>query len=260
MFTLTKWYLDVVGDDGTVAVVYSARLGWGGARVSYGSRLVSRPGEPAEERSTFSDAGQVHAGEGTGALTWSHAGLDAHGRWQGLAPPITQRLLETPQGDILWHCAAPCARVELDAGSKRISGLGYAEQLTLTLPPWRLPFRFLRWGRFVSAGDHVIWTAWRGQDERQFIWHEQELQPHAVLEAGGVRGLAGHRALHVGPPRDVCARPALSRIIDRLPSAVRRLAAPMEGMFEHKQVAPSRLVTPDGRAHPGWSLFEEVRW
>ena len=29
MFTLTKWYLDLVTDDGLAVVAYSARLRWG---------------------------------------------------------------------------------------------------------------------------------------------------------------------------------------------------------------------------------------
>ena len=148
----------------------------------------------------------------------------------------------------------------MEVEGRRISGLGYAEHLTLTLPPWRLPFAHLRWGRFVSAEDHVIWIAWQGETERQFIWHDQALQPDAVLDAAMVRGLADGAALHLGQARDVCARPALARIVDRLPSAMRRVAPSMEAMFEHKKVAPSRLASPGGPVREGWSLFEDVRW
>lgn len=258
MFSLAKWYLDVVADDGTVVVGYSARLVWGGARVAYASTLVSPAGAPAQEESAFGDAGALRHEERD--LRWHHRALSVRGAWHRLAPPIEQRLLHAPGGDITWRCVMPRARVELDIGPKRVTGLGYAELLTLTLPPWQLPFNRLQWGRFTSAASSVIWIAWFGDDARQFVWQDGVPQPGAELDEHGLRHLVGGARLDFGQSRDICARPAVARLIDRLPVPMRRVAGPLAAMNEHKMVSASRLVTPDGSAETGWSVFEEVQW
>src|SRR2546423_3960326 len=63
----------------------------------------------------------------------------------------------------------PRARSEISFGARsgisfggRLEGLGYAERLTMTIPPWRLPFEELRGGRFLSDGDALVWINWRG--------------------------------------------------------------------------------------------------
>ena len=258
MFTLDKWYLDLVTDEGTAIVAYSARLAWGRARVGYASTLVSRPNAPAEEHSVY---GHVAAPACEGdRITWSHPALRLRGAWHALAAPIDARLLDHADGRIDWHCAMPRSRVTIDLDDVRHSGLGYVEQLTLTIPPWKLPFDRLRWGRYTSESQALVWIAWSGADARQFVWHDGVPQPDAIIDDRGVRGLQGGAELHFGEARDVCARPALARLVDRLPSPVQSLAAPVAAMFEHKMLAPGQVVLAGTPLNSGWSLYEEVRW
>ncbi len=264
MFTLAKWYLDVVADDGTVAVAYSARLSFAGVVLTYASTLVSCAGTPAQEDSAFGGADALRLEnmglEADAVLTWHHPALSVRGSWRRLGPAIEQRLLRSSGGDISWRCEMPRACVELDAGGRRITGSGYAEHLTLTLPPWRLPFNYLRWGRFVSRTGSVIWIAWEGADRRQFVWHDGVLQPEAVIDARAIHGLAGGATLHLDEPRDICDRPVFAKLAGRLPHGLRRASGPIASMVEHKMIAPSRLVVPGECTNLGWSVFEEVRW
>ena len=154
----------------------------------------------------------------------------------------------------------PRSLAQIDLAGSRYIGIGYVERLTLTLPPWRLPFTFLLWGRHASASCSVIWIAWRGEDERCFIWHNGRPQSDAVLRERSIQGLTGGAELRIGEPRDVCARPALEQLVNRLPDAARSLAQPVAAMFEHKMVAPSRVIAVDGETDIGWTVFEEVRW
>ena len=154
----------------------------------------------------------------------------------------------------------PRSRAQIDLGGACYVGFGYVEQLTLTLPPWRLPFNILRWGRYASASRSIIWIAWRGAEERRFIWHNGLPQPAAVLGERSIRGLTSGAELQIGEPRDVCARPALARLVDHLPKPARPFARPVAAMFEHKMVAPSRVLVAGGQVDSGWSLFEEVQW
>lgn len=264
MFTLAKWYLDVVAEDGTLAVAYSARLSFAGVQVTYGSTLVSVAGSPAQENSTFGGADDLrleqNGVEAGAVLTWHHPALAVRGSWRRLAPAIDRRLLRSSDGDISWRCEMPRACVEFDAGGRRITGIGYAEHLTLALAPWRLPFNHLRWGRFASKTGSVIWIVWEGVDRRQFVWHDGVFEPEAVIDAHAIHCLAGGATLHLDEPRDVCDRPAFAQLAGRLPEALRRAAGPVATMVEHKMVAPSHLVAPGGRLDSGWSVFEEVRW
>ncbi len=258
MFTLEKWYLDLVTAEGTAVIVYSARLKWGRARAGYASVLVSRADAPVEEESAFGDAA-APTGEND-RITWSHPALRLHGQWQARGAPIDARLLEHADGWIDWRCVTPRSRVTIDVGRVRHVGLGYVEQLTLTIPPWKLPFHHLRWGRYASESQAIVWIAWDGADTRQFVWHDGVPQPGAIIDDQSIRLLHGGAELRFGPARDVCARPALARLAGRLPSPVQALAAPVAAMFEHKMLAPSEVVLAGAPLDSGWSLYEEVRW
>jgi hypothetical protein len=66
-----------------------------------------------------------------------------------------QRLLDSPDGVVDWHCELPRAAVRLRAGDDVLEGIGYVERLELSLLPWRIPAREIRWGRFLAEGTSV---------------------------------------------------------------------------------------------------------
>ena len=55
-FHLTKWFLDFIGEDGTVMIAYAARLTWRGISVPYANMLWYRPGEPVKEKNRYTQA------------------------------------------------------------------------------------------------------------------------------------------------------------------------------------------------------------
>jgi hypothetical protein len=57
MFTLAKWYLDLITDDGTAIIGYAASLESRRVRVGYSSVLTSIAGAAACESSAFGQAG-----------------------------------------------------------------------------------------------------------------------------------------------------------------------------------------------------------
>jgi hypothetical protein len=256
MFHLAKWYLDVVTDEGAAIIAYAARLRWGRLRLGYASVLHAPPGEPTRETSTFGKTGFPE--DVDDRVTWRHRSLRLDGCWDRLAPPIEKRLLQVGDGDLNWTCVMPRAHATVELEGRSHRGIGYVEQLSLTIPPWDLPFKTLKWGRHASSAHSVVWIAWRGQDTRSFIWRNGIERPAARLEPDGICLQTGE-ALRFGTPRDLCARPALSRVIDRLPRLSRPVAAKVAAMFEHKMVAPSELVLAEA-VDSGWSIFEEVAW
>jgi hypothetical protein len=258
MFTLHKWYLDVVTDGGEALIAYAARLRWRRLRLSYAAVLHSPPSGPARETSNF---GRVaHPQREDDVLVWEHAPLRLCGRWRRTSPAVRRTLLRTGNGAIRWTCHQPSARATVQCEGRTLDGIGYVERLSLTIPPWELPFRTLRWGRHASDRHAVVWIDWSGQDDRRFTWLDGVEQPVARLDGAGVRGLADGAELEVRRVRDICRRPALAALSIHLPGGIRRLMTPLLGMREHRQLARSALLRNGTAADRGWTIFEEVAW
>ena len=78
-------------------------------------------------------------------------------------PEFGATLLESPDGSVNWQCVMPSADARLRVGDRELHGRGYAEILTMTLPPWKLPIDELRWGRFIGDAHSIVWIDWRGR-------------------------------------------------------------------------------------------------
>jgi len=258
-FSLTKWYLDCVGEDGDTFVAYAALLCWGPLTLRYASTLRRRPGQPeAAVRTTLQEV--ARPSDGGEEITWGVAELGVEGRWTALDRPLEARVLESAQGDVHWRCVQPRARAVVVHDGARIEGLGYAEVLTITLPPWRLPIDELRWGRFLGERHALVWIDWRGEHTRRLSWLDggplqvERVEPEEVvshdgrtrlsIEPGGLlrRGALGRTALAVVP--------AIDRLVP-----VRLLAAD-----ETKWSARGALEIDGRPADRGWVVHEVVRW
>lgn len=259
MFLLTKWYLDVVTEEGTAVIAYAARLRWGRLRLAYASVLVSEASRQACEQRAFGTGRPWPRLDGD-RLTWAEPRLGIVGTWERAAPAIRRRLLKNDAGEIRWACEMPCARASVTAGHRTFEGLGYAERLSLSIPPWKLPFRTLHWGRHTSAGHSLVWIDWAGEDTRRYVWADGVEQPDACLDARAVCRLDQETTLRLDDVRDICHQPALARIAGRVPGLTRRVAGPVAAMREHKQIARGTIERRGDAARAGWTLFETVTW
>lgn len=259
MFALTKWYLDLVTDDGTAIVAWAARLRWGALRLRYGSLLVAEPGRPPVEATTLH--GVTDPTLTPERVEWRCAPLDLEGRWLPESPPLTAELLAGPQGAIRWRCHAPNALGALRIGARRFSGRGYVESLDVTCTPMQLPFRTLRWGRHLSAAHAVVWIDWQGGTaSHRWVWLDGTPDSSADLTPGGLTGLAPGLQLHLDPARTLRDRRLLDDLAGPMPALARRVIGPAAGMREHKQLARSALLQDGVAIDAGWAVFEEVAW
>jgi hypothetical protein len=258
MFLLDKWYLDVVTSGGEVAIVYSARLRWGAVRVGYASALEDcGPGAHHESRTLRAVEAPRH---NASALTWHNRILDVEGCWQCDAPPIDRTLASTSVGEIRWSCQMLRARASIRIADRTYDGLGYVERLRLTIPPRKLPFDALRWGRHLSDRCSLIWIDWRGAEHQSWVWLNGTEQPAALVTDAGVCGLVDGAELCLEEGRDVLNRHTIVSLSDLLPAVVRRASAPLAGMRERKRVARSSIVIGSNRVDQGWTLHELVTW
>ena len=255
MFLLEKWYGDVVTAEGAGAIVYAARLRWGPLRFAYGATIVFTGAEPPQANATVRRVPMPRLEPEV--ATWRHTALRADARWCRDAAPIESCLADGPDGSIRWRCHMPRALARVQIGDAILHGLGYVEQLQLTIPPAKLPFRggSLRWGRYLSSQHAIVWIEWTGAHPRQWAW----------LDGVGQTGLAdldGGRRLVFHESRAIRDQPLLTTIRLPLPHLARRLTGSLRAAREHKRLSRAALVNGDGAAplDEGWAIHEEVLW
>ena len=183
--------------------------------------------------------------------------LRVSGRWQADAEPVQHIVYESDAGSVEWNCLQPRSTAHLHIGERELAGLGYAECLTLTLPPWQLPMRELRWGRFVSPRHSLAWIHWQGPYSTSFALHngrrcelvsvsESELAlPHATLRMEESLPLRSGR---VG-----------STILPATPALRKLLPGSLFNIEEHKWRSRGTLRTQEGSSD-GWVIHEVVHW
>lgn len=235
VFHLSKWYLDCVTDEGEVFLAYHAELRWRSLKLDYAS-VLGGPSTLLRCPAPATSAGRIE---------WSAPALKVEGVWRATAAPETREVL----AGITWSCQAPRASVEVTSSGRKLRGLGYVELLSVSVPPWRLGPAELRWGRFLSPADWLVWIHWRGRETRTITIHNGAEVDAAVAEA---LELDQSAVLRDGALADT----ALSII----PGVERLLPLRMLRARESKWRSRGVLRKPDGSSSEGWAIHEVVRW
>jgi hypothetical protein len=172
-FHLQKWYLDFVSESQEVMIFYAARLQWLGYSVTYTSWLKASNNRQPILRQYFRNVQMpVQIDDG---IKWSDKRFDISGTWTSRECGIQARIIDMPEGFLDWNCLQPKADVVLTIDGKRLCGNGYAEQLILTVPPWKIPMQSLRWGRFLSSESNWVWIQVQLQEGlQQWLWCNAE--------------------------------------------------------------------------------------
>ncbi len=233
-FSLSKWYMDVVSDDGDPFLAYHAELRWHALRIHYASVLDgawSLGSTPAPE---------MHADR----VSWNVPALQLSGDWTGGAAAVSEEVLD----GVVWNCVRPCANACVETGGRKLAGLGYAERLTLTRAPWSLGIAELRWGRFLSATDWLVWIHLTGEHSKAITIHNGR---HVEADALESLELTDSRVLRDG----ALGQTALSIV----PGADGLFPASVLGIEETKWRSRG-VLRREGRAAEGWAIHEVVRW
>ncbi len=252
-FSLVKWYMDCVTDPGDAVILYCAELRWRGLHASYSS-VLSVDGRSMESHASMA---RYRLSSTEAQILVELPRLGVSGRWEASAAPFQHTVYEDASGSVLWNCVQPRASVHLRIGDRELAGLGYAECLTVTLPPWRLPMRQLRWGRFVSPEDSLAWIDWQGAYSTSFAVRNGvrcetlSVSDSEVALRGASLRMEESFPLRTGRVGDTIlpGAPALGRMLPR-------------GLFnieEHKWRSRGILNAED-RSSKGWVIHEVVHW
>lgn len=257
-FSLRKWYVDLVTEDGRLGIAYRAEIRHGPLRLDLSGLLVHGGGSretPAWQFSLQSTDPPVPHGR---MLCWSAPRLHLTVECEAQESPFEQRLLETSEGAIDWRCAIPRARVRLSTGDTLLEGLGYVEHLeVLNIAPWRIPAHEIRWGRFLTDSTSIVWVDWRGESPRRFVFRDgnavmaSELTDERIVMADGAE-------LTLRDAR-VIAADTLGHLLTPL-EPLRRLVRPLARTQQTRWCSAGELRHPDGNTtQSGWALHELLR-
>ncbi len=250
-FHLRKWYFDCISANGDAAIIYLARVRWRSAVLHYASVLL-HTGGPVATRTSLRRFRRFD--DSASCIDLVLPGLDLTASFRSLQPSLDR----TVHDGVHWTCLQPKSETTLKFGDIALHGLGYAERLELTIPPWKLPLSELHWGRFLSPDDSLIWIDWRGQHQSTIVIHNgQDVQPE-YISAAEVRfrpnsslGLDQRHNLRTGRLADTVAPYAsvLSRFFPRS----------LFGIRESKWCSSATFTTPD-HGSKGWAIHEVVEW
>ncbi len=198
-FSLEKWYIDTLLDDGSVLLVYlgaitlcAVRL----ARVTAELYPVHGPVVRGSATVRHIEGGENSLRFGPAAIEGDHlrfttAGLAGDLIMSPRYPPCALREPFLTEGSraLHWSIEIPDADVTgtltWPGGTRTIAGRGYRDRVWFDFAPWRFPIREQMWGRAV-AGDHA--ATWVRSTTNQGVITLSWLDGHMV-ETDTVSGL-----------------------------------------------------------------------
>jgi|GEM_PF-360192 len=257
-FLFTKWYLDCVTENGDTFLGYSSSLRWGKIHLHFASTLLFQAERATQRiRMTRRETAPADSPEG---LVWDCRPLGVKGVWRCRSIPIAQILLSSDAGEIHWVCVQPGSNVELHVANKlHFSGLGYVERLEMTIKPWQLPIAQLRWGRYISDKDEIVWIEWQGKKPRVNVFHNSvaasdvHVSDDEIVFGDGLRlELTCKQILRegrVGPT-----------LLSGLPLLAKTLPLKMLRTYECKWRSRGVFRSGSNILNQGWVIHEVVRF
>jgi hypothetical protein len=256
-FRLTKWYVDCLDAGGRVAIAYWVSLRYRTLGFAWSSVAVYEPDRPVRRTSALGRAAEPRL-DGR-SLTWRDPAIETAVEAEVLQAGTSVQLFARGAGSVEWTCAAPAADVSLRApGGALVRGRGYAERLVLTLPPWQLPIRELRWGRWIAteARRSLVWIDWRGPASATWVLRDGALCPGATVTNTDV--CAGGERVAIGARQLLHSR-RLDDVLGGIAPLRRLVPAAVLAIEDTRWASRAPLQSPDGASVTGAAIAELVR-
>ena len=251
-FRLSKWYLDCVSEAGDASIIYTGDVDWHGVRIHYSSLLDCTSGRVTIRRSLRRRNDPELE---DGLLSWRNKPLHVSAAWRSSSIPLHDTIFENTDGAVEWNCVMPWANARIC----QRSGLGYVEHVTLTVPPWTLPIRKLRWGRFTSNSDWIVWIDWVGECNRRIAFVNGEASVPLALSDGRIE-FAGGLYLEMDCSLTIRDGALGSTVLSSIPGVRNSFPARLFQIRECKWRSRARFGRPGLPAIEGWAIHEAVGW
>jgi len=194
-------------------------------------------------------------------IRWESKEWEAAGSWRELGRGSDARSsnrIQVVSNGIAWRLAQ--LRIFQIGQMPAIRGWGYAEHLQLSLAPWRLPIRRLRWGRFVNSTDALVWIDWSGSYNKQVAYlNGSEFCAAEISESSVVlKEIGAELDLDKG---NVLREGALgSTALSVIPKLNRLFPDSILNVRECKWLSKAVLRRPGQPDSEGMAIHEVVEW
>lgn len=261
-FRLIKWYLDGAAPDGRAFIAYWASVAWGAVSIIWQDLWTFNADGTAAHRSSLARGPEPAPSGDGGAFSWRSEALDATFRVTPRVSPCGARLLESRHGALDWRAEVPAGAIDAEiGGSAPFQANGYVECITMTVAPWHLPIRELRWGRWMdaTAASSLVWIDWRGEPHQTWVWSRGQ----NVADGDGAVGLtddvvtAQGNQLTLDRGRRLHHR-SLADVVDRMPLLRAALPDSLLGLRQTKWLSRGELQSPGGGRTSGFAIHERV--
>lgn len=258
-FSLIKWYLDCITDEGSVFIGYIALLAWKAFSLHYSSvMLYDRSSGLCSDTSLRATPFPQTDGS---TICWVSDPLHVDGKWSALPSPVTREWQRGNSATIIWSCLQPGAQAEAKVGSgRRFAGAGYAERLKLTVPPWQLSLRHLRWGHFFGGGETLVWIEWTDATLHSLLLHNgNEIPPQSITDTE-IRGNGEELRLLIGESTPLREGTLLTTALAAVPGISKLVPSGILNSYECKWISRGQLFRHRLPPVHGWAVHEAVRF
>jgi hypothetical protein len=257
-FLLSKWYMDCIDAGGNTFIGYSAILKWKKIRLNYANIIhydsISRPTGHTTLRKLPEPILMNKQ------LMWNPAKLPAQGTWDRIDAPIRRTLLNTSGGVIRWECFQPKSKARiLTNNNKILTGLGYAEKLNITIKPWEFPFNELRWGRYLSEENTIIWISWKGDINSNLLFHNGRPIEDTIITDEQISIKQGEFLLTFSD-KVVLRKGPISTALSNIPNLIGVFPHKILNSYECKWRSKGILKKGNKETNNGWVIHEVIQW
>lgn len=257
MFNLEKQYLDLIDSEGNCFIVYRAKLKISFFRLSYSSIIISKSNGKTIEKVSFK---KILTLDEEDTININLQDLNVKGKWSRKREGIHTKLYRDKHGkELIWHCHHPLADVEIEFQKKKFSGLGYAETIILPISPWKLPIEILRWGRYLSEQNSIIWIEWNGSFPINNLYYNGECFNDSIFNENSLSFGKNCYSLNFEEPITI-RKGELSSIAAKIPWIRFFFKTKFLNGVEIKYKSKSNFKRDGEIIDLGWSLFEIVKW
>lgn len=254
-FYLEKWYSDCVDEAGNYSIGYHANVSIVSQSITYSALLASKNNRK-EELTSYGNK-EAPSINDNGIMEWIMPKWGMESRSKPKQQGFSRVLYENNNGKVEWQCLIPLADSSCILENIQVMGYGYSERLIMTILPWKLPIKELRWGRWLAEGISIVWIEWKGEFPITLIYENgiecsaKKISETEISTEQFTLHLKKHDTIREGYIVKTALR-NMPGIKTMLPKAIRKLN-------EKKWVSKGILIKNNTEIH-GWAIHEKVTW